>query len=274
MDGARFESVSFASMRLRAIDLVELDARASLRTRFDRKYLLDERTFSALAPVVLGPTDDWRVLTIDGRTEFGYSTVYFDRDLMTYHHHQQGRRRRFKVRVRTYADSTESALEFKTRTGRGQTDKRRRERSGVGTMLEPDEIAWVDGQLASVGVEAIAGTLEASVAISYRRTTLVDTAKGERLTIDRDIVVASLDADGRIRQPTSVVAGAVIVEVKTERPRSDATRRLQQHQHRPMRLSKYCLGVAAIDPRLDRGMHRSAVREMNRLAERRVDDRN
>ncbi|MEY2957683.1 MAG: hypothetical protein RLZZ01_251 [Actinomycetota bacterium] len=249
------------------IRLTELDATAALRTRFDHKYLFDDHHLALLLPVLLGGTD-WRVLTIDDKTEFVYSTLYFDRDLVTLRDHQRGRRRRFKVRARSYSTEHAPVLEVKTKTGRGQTDKRRRQRSGAGSVLEQDEARWVDEQLGTVGIPAIASTLEASLSISYRRATLVDPANGERLTIDRGLMAAPVDAAGRPGGGVPVLPGTIIVEVKSGRPRTTVTRLLQQHRHRPMRLSKYCLGHASVDESLDRGMLRSATRESVRLADR------
>jgi len=253
---------------LAPIRLTELDAVAALRTRFDQKYLLDDRHLEALLPTLLAPHDDWRVLTIDDRTEFRYSTLYFDRDLVTLRDHQQGRRKRFKVRARSYPGGGTAALEVKAKTGRGQTDKRRRQRSGQGSTLEPDEAAWVDEQLAMFGVPAIATTLAPSLSIEYRRTTLVDVSNGERITIDRGVHAEPIGSDGRPGASVSILPGTIILEVKSGRPRSAVTRCLQQHRHRPMRLSKYCLGHASIDDGLDRGMLRNAARESVRLADR------
>jgi hypothetical protein len=245
-----------------SIGLDELDAVASLRTRIDRKFLLDQRRLDVVLAAVLS-TDghDWRVLTVGRDQEFGYSTIYFDDDLRTFRDHLQGRRRRFKVRSRSYPGDGPVALEVKTKTGRGLTDKRRRPRPDQQPEFDRDEVAWIDEQLEAVGIGPTAATLAPSLTVAYRRTTLVAAATGERLTIDREVTVGSPDGS---RDRVPVLPGSVIVEVKSDRARSSTTGVLQQHLHRPLPLSKYCLGIATLDRHLDRGMLRAAQRESTR----------
>ena len=67
-----------------------------------------------------------RILQIDDRRTFDYESVYFDTpDLTCYLLAAHRRRRRFKIRTRTYVDSAECWLEVKTRDKRGHTVKYR-----------------------------------------------------------------------------------------------------------------------------------------------------
>ena len=107
---------------LAPVYLDELNATAELMSRVDRKYPLHERTAEAILDSL--PTGT-RVLDIEGRTEFSYTSIYFDttaRD--SYLMAARGRPHRFKVRVRNYQDSGEAFLEVKTRRG-GNTIKER-----------------------------------------------------------------------------------------------------------------------------------------------------
>ena len=88
---------------LAPVYLDELNATAELMSRVDRKYPLHERTAEAILDSL--PTGT-RVLDIEGRTEFSYTSIYFDttaRD--SYLMAARGRPHRFKVRVRHYRDS-------------------------------------------------------------------------------------------------------------------------------------------------------------------------
>ena len=85
------------------IGLAELTERAALQTRVDRKYVLPSREWRRCSPRSAGHA---RVLEIDGMRSFRYESIYFDTpDLTSYRLTAHRRRRRFKVRTRTYLDS-------------------------------------------------------------------------------------------------------------------------------------------------------------------------
>jgi hypothetical protein len=116
-----------------AVELPELLARAALHDRVDRTYLLPE---GALDPILAVLQPDARMLQIDGRRRFDYESVYFDTpDLACYTLAARRRRRRFKIRTRTYLDSAECWLEVKTRDRRGRTVKQRQPHEA-----RPDEL--------------------------------------------------------------------------------------------------------------------------------------
>ncbi len=96
-------TTSTALATLRTISLEELNEKAALQTRVDRKYALTRRE----ADVVLGGLDHaTRVLEIDGQQSSSYESVYFDTpDLLSYRMAAHARRRRFKVRTRSYLDT-------------------------------------------------------------------------------------------------------------------------------------------------------------------------
>ena len=87
---------------LAAVTLAELNAAASLLTRVDRKYLLPVHAAQDLVHAL----GDAQVLQIGRRRSFAYASTYFDTpDLDSYYLAARGRRRRFKVRTRSYLDS-------------------------------------------------------------------------------------------------------------------------------------------------------------------------
>ena len=108
---------------LPSVLLEEVLARAALLTRVDRKYLLP----TTEAARILGRLDPGaRVLEIAGRRTSAYLSVYFDTpDHLLYRLTAQQRRRRLKVRTRTYLQTGGCYLETKTRDGRGTTVKER-----------------------------------------------------------------------------------------------------------------------------------------------------
>ena len=124
------------------IGLAEVEQTANLQTRMDRKYLVPLDVADRLVAETM---PDARVLTIDGGTRFGYESVYFDTaDLAAYRGAAGSRRRRFKVRTRTYLNSGHTVLEVKTRNGRGETVKERMDHDADPTVLDRTAIAFVE----------------------------------------------------------------------------------------------------------------------------------
>jgi len=225
------------------ITLAELVERAALQTRIDRKYLVPLATAEQ---VVAGLAGQARVLEIGGRRDFGYTSLYFDTpDLASYHLSARGRRRRFKVRRRSYLDTGQSFLEVKTRGGRGTTVKERTpDDDGPGRGLDPAARRFVDAVLARAGIAPVAGQLHPVLATHYQRTTVHLAGSESRLTVDTDLTW-SLP-----RGPGLDLPGLAIVETKSSSTPSAADRWLWRHGHRPARVSKYGTGLAALHEHL------------------------
>jgi hypothetical protein len=244
---------------LRPIGLDELVEQASLLTRLDRKYMLPV----ADLPFFLGGLDeDTRVLEADdGAREFGYRSVYFDTPEMDgYLGAARRRRRRFKLRIRTYLDSGQHFLEVKTRGPRGTTVKQRipyeipyenpyevpyeTAYDGDVQRLNPDARAYADAVLAEAGINSSRFRFVPALTTYYRRTTLFLPATGSRLTVDTDLTWVLPDGTA-LRTPDRT-----IVETKAGRAGSGADRLLWALKHRPCSVSKYGTGLAALRPDL------------------------
>jgi len=228
--------------RFDAIDLAELDRLAALRTRFDLKYAVDEAGVRRLLADL--PTR-WSVLEIEGRRAFEYSSLYFDDDVLRcFHDHRRRRRLRFKLRSRRYESGAGATLELKTKDGRGRTVKQRLARAGstdsLDLSLDFAEREWLDERLRTIGIRPASPRLAPVLAIGYRRTTLVEPALGERITIDVD-----LTATHRNRTAT-LVPRAAIVEWKSRGEHGETARLLRGLGLRPVSFSKYCVGLSAV----------------------------
>jgi VTC domain len=234
------------------ISLDELVEHAELLTRVDRKYVVPVAETGALVAAV---ADSGQVLEIDGRREFGYRSTYFDtptRD--SYLISGRSRRRRWKVRTRTYLDSGSSWLEVKTRTARDQTLKQRIAHPDGQDIdgLTADGCVFVAAEIGS----DVAGALRPVLATSYRRTTLYLPASRSRVTVDVDLGWTSLPHMADLERPS-----LAIVETKTGSTPSAMDRLLWSRGHRPARISKYGVGMAALHPDLPhlkwhRAMHK------------------
>lgn len=234
-------TLSTLTSGMRPVTLDEVLATANLQARLDRKYVVP---LDSLAAVIDGIGDRLQVLQIDDLRVFQYESVYFDTPgLVTYYQHAHGRRRRAKIRTRAYLDSGECLLEFKRVGARGETIKERFPYR-LASRYELDVNARALA-LERLGAVIDTPALEPSLTTTYHRTTLVDTVRGNRVTCDVDLRFDRWK--GGTYGPTH---GVVVVESKSVSGDSPADRALRSVGARPVSLSKYCVGLAVLDPRL------------------------
>jgi hypothetical protein len=235
------------------IALTDLTDRAELHTRTDRKYVLSLSETTALLSQL---RPDTQVLQIASARSFRYESVYFDTpDLTSFRLTAYRRRRRFKIRTRTYLDSALCWLEVKTPGLRGETVKNRlpylpRNR----TTVLPGR-SFVDAVLATLAIANYAELAFAPTLVTrYRRSTLFVPATASRATIDTDL--AWEDSDGHcLRLPHIAV-----VETKTGSAASHVDQLLWARGHRPTCISKYATGLAAMRPDLPAAPWRRTLR--------------
>ena len=235
----------------RPVDLAQVEGRAALSVRTDRKYILDAVTFSRLAELLAA---DHLALEVGGRRLRGYDSIYFDTpDLSSYRQHVQGRRRRFKCRTRLYRDGGRCFFEVKLRGSRGETVKRRLELPAAahGELIRVARRFLAAELDAAYGFDA-PSVLDSTVATSYTRLSLVALDERERVTCDFDLALRSEHGGHEI------LPGRVLVETKTALGDGVADRQLRRLGARPVEsCSKYCLGVALTHPDVrDNGFRR------------------
>ena len=229
---------------LAPISLAELTAAAELQTRVDRKYVL---TRAQAGTVLRDLAPDTRVLEIDGTRAMAYESVYFDtRDLLSYRMAAHARRRRFKLRTRSYVDSATSFLEMKTRGARSTTVKERIEYDPAHRAVLTEEAReYAEAALDDLGIpEPERLDLVPTLVTRYRRRTLYLPASGSRVTVDTDLSWESDDGTTILRPYLA------IIETKSGSRISGVDRLLWSHGHRPDRISKFGTGLAALRPDL------------------------
>src|SRR5699024_3408358 len=150
--------------------------------------------------------------------------------------------RRVEVRARTYRDSGQCALEIETDGGRGETVKDRHPYTAADRYLLDAGARALVG--AAVGSQPLADRLQTSLVTRYARTTIVDTHTRTRRT--GDVALAFSDDSRRLTGP----GGMVLVESKAVGAAGQVDAILWRLGHRPVALSKYCAGLALLDPRL------------------------
>ena len=240
---------------INTITLAELNSEASLLTRMDRKYLVPpgdtQHVISHLAPRA-------QVLQIDGLRHFRYASTYFDTPgLDAYFLAARKRRRRYKIRTRTYLDSGLCFLEVKTNGSREATVKDRfKYDPDDADRVTPDGRLFVIERLVESGTcssdeaRTIADALVPVMDSTYSRTTLHLPHDEARATFDTQLTWDLFGPDGkRLGQGVSV-DHLNVVETKNPSTASPTDRLLWHQGHRPARISKYATGMALLHPEL------------------------
>ena len=232
--------------RLAPLSLRDLDERAALLRRTDRKYVLDRDVFETLVDRLAGDHD---ALEIDGRRVFAYSSTYVDSpDLRCFHDHVEGRAPRFKARTRHYRDTGVCYFEVKLKLEGGETDKRQIEHAPSDDgILTAEARRLVDETLPEAGIEPPA-ELRPALRTGFDRITLAARAGGARLTCDLGVAMEALDG-----RTTRMREGRVLVESKSEDGRADADRILADLGQPSVSLSKYRTGIDLLVERDESG---------------------
>jgi hypothetical protein len=236
-------AVAEAAAMVDPIGLDELMNLAELQTRVDRKYFVPAAVFRKLIAEL---RDELRVLDIDGRRTFGYKSVYFDTPRLTsYRAHIQRRRQRFKVRTRTYTDSGLCMFEVKLTGSRGATVKERVPHPiECSDNLTSAALNHLRTALSTAFNQTVPPGLLPTLTTTYRRTTYVSRTGELRLTCDVGLVCR--DYRHEVRDNGTYV----LVESKSAGRGGAPERILRQLGVRPLSVSKYCVGIAALHPEL------------------------
>jgi hypothetical protein len=238
------EVLQAASSRFRPVGLEELNASAALEKRVDTKYLVPAAVLAGLLER-LRPTHAW--LDIEGRRDFRYSSRYVDSpELGCYHDHRRGVRKRWKARTRVYEDSGQARWEVKLKDGRGMTVKHALplDRTAAGEGLTPQMHSFLAEVLRQGYGRQVPAGLATTLTVSYRRSTLTQLGEQTRMTVDSDLQMTTSAGRALLRPDLA------LVETKSLSGRSAADRALRAAGVRPCSVSKYCAGLALLDPAL------------------------
>ena len=225
---------------LAPITLEEMES-VKLMNRIDTKYLTDEATL--LEILRDAARTGYRVLVTDGSRIGPYDSVYFDTEgLKMFSDHHNRRLRRQKVRTRAYVNSGDAFLEIKRKNNRGRTKKKR---TGIPIQELPDFRADADAcRYLSDHSDFEAGQLRPTLETLFKRITLVNPARTERITIDTRLCFKNF----RTGLETTL-QDAVIIELKQDGHAASPMKGiLLDHRVKPARLSKYCIAVTLTDP--------------------------
>jgi hypothetical protein len=209
----------------------------NLQTRTDRKYLISS---SELEDVIRPASLDLKVVTDGSNLISAYESVYFDTpDFQLHKLAAVGRRRRFKVRTRSYLDSRLSFFELKIRSSRSQTKKVRIEIPFENRTTTPqDQTGWIHEELQVLKLSTPEHFVSA-LKVDFERITLISITEASRITIDSSIQFNGVPALNN--------QDWLIVETKSTGRPSQIDRLLWNSGFRPLRISKYGVGISLLN---------------------------
>lgn len=236
---------AFSPISLREMDEVKL------MNRTDTKFMM---SYQEVNKVLHAISDDYRILEIDTKRLSSYRSLYFDTEhLKFYFDHHNGRLSRYKVRIRKYVESELYFLEVKHKY-KGRTDKKRIKLLGFEDELKGanrDFVTCVCGDIPE---------LEPTLWNSFQRITLVNKKDAERLTIDLNLTFDW--QEWSLTEKNLVIAEVKQEQVDRSSPFMKAAR---DAGVRPMRMSKYCIGLVRKKPDLKYNQFKPKLLKIHKL---------
>ena len=239
---------------LQPITLEEMSG-IRLMNRTDTKFVTNKETLARLLEKAQGK---YYAQFNEGSKIADYMTTYWDTEgHKFYFEHHNGRAPRQKVRVRTYMDSNLTFLEIKTKNNHGRTKKKR--------VAVPDQQITGEGgneEFLQERVHLGMADIHPTVRNRFRRITLVNYGKTERLTIDYDVHFHNIETG-----KDANVGPLVIIELKRDgnvfSPVLDIIRELRI---KPSGFSKYCIGSVMTNSSLKQNMFKLKLVKLNKIA--------
>ncbi|MCF8378888.1 MAG: polyphosphate polymerase domain-containing protein [Bacteroidales bacterium] len=238
----------------KAISLDDVQ-KASLLRRKDSKFIFSVEKL----PVILKELQsDYDVLEIDKKRYQNYHTTYYDTSkLEMYNMHHDGRVNRHKIRFRKY-DSTDIVfLEVKKKDPKGVTTKKRLKIENGNTIILSKEEEFLSS-CTPYRNRNMYPVLENT----FNRITLVHRGQEERITLDYQLNFSKTQGDVIVDLP-----GVAIGEIKYQNRLSASVfvGVLKRNKISPRRFSKYCTGMAMLNPELKQNLFKQRIRRVNKL---------
>lgn len=226
---------------------------AALMDRTDTKFVLP---LNLGLQILAQMQNDYQTLEIDGLRLQPYNTLYFDTpDYYFYREHLRRRAERFKLRVRTYLANDLTFLEVKQHTNKGRTVKERVQIDNYWPVMDAEALGWAVERLPSS-----AWPLKPVLNNRFYRFLLVNPDQAERITLDFELQF-------RNQTHNTEIGPLVVVEVKRESTHQKSVFINQLHlaHQRPSSFSKYCIGLALLNPELKRNQIKPKLLQLQKL---------
>ncbi len=212
----------------KSISLEEMDCVKFMR-RVDTKFVLSEDQFWDLFPKL---SEEYRILEVNNHRVSEYDSMYFDSpSFHFYKDHHRKKLNRMKIRIRKYKSNQLSFLEVKKKV-KGRTYKSRIKSDTWNSELTERDKEFLSDYYREYN------DLVPSLTNNFVRVTLVNKNMTERLTIDFNV-------NYRVGSAKLGIPNLVICELKQQNLNrySPFYSRMKNKQIRPLRISKYCLGI-------------------------------
>ncbi len=212
----------------------------SLQDRVDTKYLVRLVDLPSLLATL---TSNCAILETGSKRISEYHTLYFDTPTLNfYFDHHNGKRPRYKIRAREYHNTNDIFLEVKKKENDLRTMKNRMPIICIRQSLTPDMRAFL-AQFYSGDSE----NLKPVLWNNFKRITLINIGSCERATFDIGLSFSN-------NTNSLQLSHLAVVELK----QGDYSRgsiilqALREKGYQPISLSKYCTGVAFLNPGIKR----------------------
>lgn len=245
--GNTIETVDNQLEQMTPITLEEMSC-IKLMNRIDKKYIINIDQLPILLDMA---KDDYYVQLTDGKRRFLYRSCYYDTDdAFMYTIHQNGKRRRQKIRVREYVYSNLTFLEIKNKNNKGRTSKVRIKVPDIDIQKNEEAISYLNEKSWFTNE-----TVKPRLQNSFFRITLVNKAKTERLTIDMEINFKSYKTG--IEKTNKNMC---IIELKRDGNKpSPFLEYFSKLRIKAKGISKYCYGMMLTEPELKRNRFKSKL---------------
>ncbi|WP_430906830.1 polyphosphate polymerase domain-containing protein [Maribacter sp. 2-571] len=233
---------------------ISLDAisDASLMDRVDTKFILHQQKITS---ILSAAQSSYHVLEISDARVMTYKNQYFDTEAFDcYTDHHNGKGHRFKVRIREYSASNKRYLEVKIKENTGRTKKKRKQIDAFTALNTLEGQAFVRRNC------SLKSSISPVLQNDFKRITLIAPDLSERVTID--IGLTFQNGHGRY-QPENLA----IIEIKqgTFNRMGNFFQILKHHGILPYRVSKYCIGMAQLNPSLKQNIFKEKRLRINKV---------
>lgn len=237
------------------LDAVSLDMlpKNSQMDRFDKKFIFKADLIPALLNAAAG---QYNILEVDQNRILQYCSDYFDTpEYSMYTHHHNGKKNRYKIRIREYLNSGDKFLEIKHKNNKSFTKKIRIPYSGQ-IPFNKKATGFIQTK---TGINA--DSLALALTTSYQRITLINKLHPERITLDFNLKINTPDQ----HKPIDMLA---IAEIKSSdrHLRSPFYQYLKLHGIKQVRFSKYCIGTAMLNPNVKSNLFKEMIQKINKFA--------
>lgn len=221
------------------ISLAQLQERSELMERKESKYLMH---INQLDQLLTDLKADYDILEINNIREFEYQNVYFDTpELLFYHQHLQQKKSRTKIRTRKYVDSELYFIEYKQKMKSVIKKERVRINPEQYGQLTPITSAFLQECFNKYYELREYFGLQPILTNEYKRITLCNKTKEERITIDTNISYNEID--NSLENPI-VLSHLAVIECKYSDSKTAFDDMMKSMSIPKIRLcSKYCLGT-------------------------------